>query len=298
MRVFVTGATGCVGSAVAEALKRRGHTVMALARSEAAEEKLDRQGYEVVRGDLQDEMELAKYAALAEGVIHAAFAGYPEGPEIDERAVVNMLGALEGTDKPFLYTSGVWVYGSTGDLRVHEESTLHPIELVEWRPRVEEMVREASGRGVGSVIIRPGVVYGGNQGMLDTMAREALERDAVRIVGSGKQRWAFVHRKDMGRLYVQALEDGAGGVFNATAPPSPTVEEVAQAISLSVGKSGRVEAWPLEDARAVLGLLADGLALDQANISNEWAEESLGWVPRQPPVLAEIMAHSKESDPS
>ncbi len=298
MRVFVTGATGCVGSAVALELKRRGHTIMALARSEASEEKLDRQGYEVVRGDLRDEMELAKYAALADAVVHAAFAGYPDGPKMDEVAVGAMLGALDGTGKPFLYTSGVWVYGPTGDQRVHEESTLHPIELVAWRPQVEDLVRNASRQGVNGVIIRPGVVYGGGRGMLESMAGEARERDAVRVVGSGKQRWAFVHGEDLGHLYAEALEDGAGGVFNATAPPSPTLLEVAQAIGLSVGGSGQVEFWPLQEARAELGPYADALALDQANISNEWAEESLGWVPRQPPVLAEIMAPSKEAGPS
>lgn len=290
MRVFITGASGCVGSGVAEELKKRGHIVMALARSEATESKLDHLGYEVVRGNLKDGIDLAKYAALADAVIHAAFTGDAEGPEVDRSSVEVMLGSLENSGKPFVYTSGVWIYGPTGDVRTHEDSPLRPLSMVAWRPRVEEMVREAASRGVGSVVIRPGVVYGGRRGMLESMAQEALKKDEIRVVGSGEQRWAYVHRKDLGHLYLLALEAEPGSVFNATAHPSPTLMEVAQALGLAVGKSGRVRTWPLEEARAELGPYADALALDQADISSERAEEALGWVPRQPPVLAEIMS--------
>jgi nucleoside-diphosphate-sugar epimerase len=299
MQVFLTGATGYIGSAVAEELVKKGHEVLALARSSSSAKKLKARGYDVVRGDLRDALGLAQAALTADGVIHTAFSNTKDGPKVDAEATTAILLALENSGKPFIYTSGVWVYGDTGDTPVHEEDSLDPPPAVAWRVEVEEKVLRAVDRGVGAVVIRPGIVYGDGDGggLLEAFRKEAQVRGSFRVVEDGSQRWAFVHRRDLADLYEKALQADPGSVFNGTDGTAPPVKELGRVLSASAGGVREVLAWPLEEARDEIGGLAEALALDQGNISSERAASELDWVPQQAPVLSEVLPPCTQGAP-
>jgi nucleoside-diphosphate-sugar epimerase len=292
MRVFVTGATGYVGTAVAEALRAAGHDVLGLARSEEAARKLEAGGCTALRGSLADADVLARGAREADATIHLAATGAADQAEVDTAAVRVMLDALAGGGTPFVYTSGVWVLGSTGDATADEDAPTNAASIVAWRPAVERMVGDAAARGIRSVVIRPGVVYGRGGGTPASFIASGRKKGVVRYVGDGSQRWPFVHVDDLARLYVLALDAPAGTVLNAAGPSLP-VREVAEAAARATG--ARAESWPLEDARARLGVYADALALDQQVSSGR--AEALGWHPSHPSVLDDIRS-AADAEPS
>lgn len=288
MIVFVTGATGYIGTAVVQALRAAGHEVRGLARTWKATGKLEDTGAEVVRGALEDLAVLSRAARAADAVIHLGATGKADQAEVDTAAVGAMLNAVEGTGKPFIYTSGVWVLGHTGDRVADEDAPLDPSPLVAWRAEVEGTMRDAAAWGVRSVVLRPAVVYGRGGGTPGTFVSAARKKGIVRYVGEGTQRWPFVHVDDLADLYVLALDAPAGTVLNAAAGPSLAVREVAEAAAQANGATA--EAWPLDEAREKLGTYADALALDQ-QVSAERAR-GLGWKPSRPSVLEELRAGS------
>ena len=289
MKVLVTGATGYIGSALADALRSAGHEVTGLARSEEAAERLRTRGFRAHLGDLNDPQSLTLAAHENEATIHTALPNGADAPGADRTAVVTILNALEGTGKPFIYTSGIWVYGPTGDRVVTEESELDPIPLVRWRPPHEQLVLNASERGVYSVVIRPAMVYGHGGGIPGAMINEAKEKGVVRFVGTGENRWPQVHVDDLADLYVRALEHApAGTLLNASSGESVRLRDVAQSASRAGGAGGRTESWPLEEARRALGPYADALVLDQ-QVSGRKAVELLGWKPRAASMIEALV---------
>lgn len=283
MRVFVTGATGYVGSAVAHALQAAGHDVLGLARSDEAAGKLEAAGCAVLRGSLADADVLARGAREADAVIHAAATGAADQAEVDTATVHALLDALDGSGKPFIYTSGLWVLGPTDEAVADEDAPVNPAAIVAWRAEVERTTVDAAARGIRSVVLRPGVVYGRGGGTPGGFVASGRKKGVVRYVGDGAQRWPFVHVDDLAELYVLALDAPAGTVLNAAGPSLPA-REVAEAAARATG--ARAEPWPLEDARARLGVYADALALDQ-QVSAERAR-ALGWRPSRPSVLDEL----------
>jgi nucleoside-diphosphate-sugar epimerase len=292
MKVFLTGATGYIGSAVAEALQRAGHEVSGLARSDEAASKLEAAGLHALHGDLHDAESLAAAARAADAVIHTASTNGPDMPQTDRQAVEAIIAALAGTNKPFIYTSGIWVLGDTGERVADEESPLDPTPLVAWRPAVEELALKASERGVRSVVIRPGMVYGRGGGMVAPFIKSAREGSAPRYVGTGENRWPLVHVEDLADLYVKALEAAPPAtLLLAVHGPSLRVREIAEAASRSAGADGRTESWPLDEARKTLGPYADALALDQ-QVSAERSKRLLQWSPRAPTLLEDLASGS------
>ncbi|MBI3683081.1 MAG: SDR family oxidoreductase [Acidobacteria bacterium] len=290
MRVFVTGATGYIGSAVAESLKKAGHRVAGLARSEASAEKLRAAGVEPVPGDLLDPAVIGSHAAPADAVIHTAIAWGPDAAKLDEQAVRAILEALAGTKKPFVYTSGVWVIGDTKGRVAGELTPLRPPAIVAWRPAVEKLALDSAGQGIRTVVLRPAMVYGRGGGFVAAMVKQAREGGVVRIVGSGENHWSFVHLDALAELYVRAAEQApAGELFLASDGPAFTVREVAGMVASVYG--ARVEQWPLEEARKELGLMADALVMDQKIMSTK-AGRMLGWGVKAPLVLDEIRSGS------
>ena len=290
MRVFVTGGTGYVGAVVVEALRAAGHEVAGLARSEEAARRLEAAGCTALRGSLADADVLARGAREADATIHAGATGAADQAEVDTAAVHALLEALEGSGKPFIYTSGVWVLGATGDRVADEDAPVNAAAIVAWRPAVERTVLDAAARGIRSVVIRPGVVYGRGGGTPGGFVASGRKKGVVRYVGDGSQRWPFVHVDDLAELYLLALAGPAGTVLNAAGPSLPA-REVAEAAARAAG--ARAEAWPLEEARARLGVYADALALDQ-QVSAERAR-ALGWRPSRPSVLDELRSGSYTS---
>ncbi|HST57798.1 MAG TPA: NAD-dependent epimerase/dehydratase family protein [Longimicrobium sp.] len=290
MRVFVTGATGYVGGAVAEALRAAGHEVVGLARSDEAARRLEAAGCTALRGSLADADVLARGAREADATIHAAATGAADQAEVDTAAVHALLDALAGSGTPFIYTSGIWVLGATGDAVADDDAPVNAAAIVAWRPAVERLVADAAARDVRSVVLRPGVVYGRGGGTPGGFLASGRKKGVVRYVGDGSQRWPLVHVDDLAALYVLALAAPTGTVLNAAGPSLPA-REVAEAAARATG--ARAEPWPLDDARARLGLYADALALDQ-QVSAERAR-GLGWTPSRPSVLDEL---ARASDPS
>ncbi|HLW00353.1 MAG TPA: SDR family oxidoreductase [Ktedonobacterales bacterium] len=289
MDVFLTGATGYIGGAIADALLRAGHGVLGLARSDQVAEDMQARSISPMRGDLRDAASLTRGAQQADAVIQAGTTNSSDMDQVDSAAVDAMLLALEGTSKPFIYTSGCWVLGNTGDIIADEEAPTDPPSLVAWRPALERRVLAASTRGIRSVVIRPAVVYGrggGTPAMLINLARKS---GAARYIGSGEQHSPMVQVDDLADLYVRALAKApAGSLFNAPGGPTFRFKEIAQAISQPAGLGGRTESWSLEAAREVLGPLADALALD-LQFSGDKAKRVLGWTPRASSVIDDLV---------
>lgn len=193
-----------------------------------------------------------------------------------------MLVALRGTDAPFLYTSDLWVLGNTGDRVVDETAPVDPPAIMDHVPALEERVLEAPG--VRGTVIRPAHVYGRGGGLPAEMVRQAFEQGTARYVGSGSQRWPFVHVDDLADLYVRALDAPAGTLLHATASDAVPARDVARAASRTAGQNVNPEPWPVRNARDDLGRIADALALDQ-QASSDRARDLLGWRPKHPPVL-------------
>lgn len=271
MKVFITGATGYIGSAVARAAEAAGHEVAGLAHHDAARRALVQAGREVVAGGLAETDVLAQAARSADGVVHTASADGEEGPKLDEAAVHAMVDALENSGKPFVYTSGIWVLGETGDEAISEEDRMNPAELVAWRAEVEKWVVAAADRGVRTVVIRPGIVYGRGGGLPAMMARGDLP-----LIGDGENRWPVVHIDDVSRLYVAALERGAAGSVLHGVGDHVRAREVAERLG--------ADSLSLEAARGRMGAFADALALDQ-RVASEKTRDRVEWSPREPGIL-------------
>ena len=293
MEVFLTGATGYIGRAVAEALLKAGHKVTGLARTPERAKQLEARGIRAVPGNLLQPEAIAASARSAEGVIHTANTNDANSPKVDAAVVRAMLKALEGSGKPFVYTSGVWVLGSTGDMVADEQTPLNPTLLVAHRPAIEQEVLGAKSRGVRAIVIRPALVFGGGGGgLLKMFVQSARETGAARYVGDGQNCWPFVDVDDLAQLYVLALEKGASGsLYNAAHGPSFRVREVAEAASIGAGAKGKTQPWPVDEARKALGPFADALVLDQ-RISGEKANKELGWTPRAASVLEDLKTGS------
>jgi nucleoside-diphosphate-sugar epimerase len=292
MRVFLTGATGYIGSAVAEALQKAGHKVTGLARTPEKAKQLEARGISPALGDLLKPESLTGPARSAEGVIHTANTNDKSAPQADAAVVRALLEALSGTGKPFVYTSGVWVLGSTGDNVAGENAPANPTPLVAHRPGIEQEVLGYKSSGVRTVVIRPALVYGRGGSIPAMLVKSAKDSGATRYVGDGRNRWPFVDVEDLAQLYVLALEKApAGSLYNAAQGPSYKVLEVAEAASFGAGTKGKTQAIPLEEARKTMGAFADALILDQ-QVSGEKARKELGWSPRAGSVLEDLKSGS------
>jgi nucleoside-diphosphate-sugar epimerase len=295
MRVFLTGATGYIGSAVAERLRAAGHQLTALARSDASAAKLESAGIQPIRGDFSDPKTVGSAARGADGAISLATT---YDPSIDGPAIDAILDALAGSNRPFIYTSWIWSHGDTGGKVVDETSPANPAELVRWRQSVEQRVLDGAKRGIRSVVIRPAIVYGRGAGIPAGFVDSARKEGAARYVGTGKNRWPLVHIDDLADLYFLALENAPPGtLLLAVSGPSRPVSELAAAASRGAGAGGRTVATPLEEARKTMGPYADALALDQ-QASGRRAQDLLGWQPRRPDVLEELERGSYTSKPA
>jgi nucleoside-diphosphate-sugar epimerase len=287
MRIFLTGATGYIGSAIADALQGSGHQVTGLVRSEEAGARVRERGVMPVLGDMQTPESFLHAARSADGVIHAANTNDANAALVDRGTVEAIAGALEGSDKPFIYTSGVWVLGNTGNTPADEATPPNPIPPVEWRLAVEEFVLDSASRGVRSIVIRPAMVYGRGGGAVAMMSGSA-NTGVVQYIGEGRNHWSFVHVDDLADLYVRALEKApAGSLYHAAEGPPVRISELAGVVAETAGKDVKTHSWVADEAALVLGPYVQGLLLDQ-NVSGKKAKRELGWEPKAPSVLDDV----------
>jgi len=294
MKVLVIGATGYIGSAVAEALRSGGHQVSAIARSSHAREVLESRGYDIVEGDAAHPHSLFAPARAADAIVYAVSVTDADPFAVDSQALRQLIEAAKSPAKRLLYTSGVWVYGDTGPVAATEDAPLHPPPLVARRPELERLVLDAAAGGAHPIVIRPGIVYGHRAGVPMMFVNSAHERGAATIVGDGTNHWACIHVDDLARLYLSALQSApSAGVYNATDGTSYTVQEIAKAASRGSLKDGNVALIPA----AAMGHFGEALALDQ-RVSSERARHELGWEPSAPPIVDDLEHGSYALTPS
>jgi nucleoside-diphosphate-sugar epimerase len=281
VRVLVTGASGFIGGAVLVALKEAGHTVVAPVRNTASAQLVTAAGGDAVVGDVTNVDWFAEQLAAADAAIHTATPGDATSAEFDARIVDGVLAAFTGSAKPYLHTSGVWLWGSNA--HISEDAPLDPPALTSWRVPIEERV--LSAELVASIPV-PGIVYSGRRGLPGLLAAPTASDAVVRLIGDGQQHWTSVHVDDLAQLYVRVLEAAEPlGRIVAVSGQNPTVAEIATA---AVGPTGFV-AESADDTRARLGeQFADALLLDQ-QATGERAR-SLGWRPTRPSLLEELRA--------
>jgi nucleoside-diphosphate-sugar epimerase len=292
MRIILTGATGYIGSAVAARLRAGGHDVRGLARSDEAADALAAAGVTPVRGALGDADVLAAAARDADAVVHAGFDGTRQAVALDAGAVDAFLGALAGSGKALVYTSGTAVLGDTS-AAVADEDAPAANPAMAWRAEIERRVREAEG--VRGIVIRPALVYGrGDASVLRRMRDEARAEGTVSYPGDGANRWGTVHVDDLADLYALAVERApAGALYHAAGPEALEMREIAALASRAAGAEGRTRALDREEAKRRLGFLAGMMAMD-LRVSSARARDELGWTPQRP-SLREEMARGSDA---
>jgi nucleoside-diphosphate-sugar epimerase len=276
MRIFLTGGSGYIGSAVLDAFVRAGHQVDALVRNSEKAGVVQARGGHPVLGDLGDPATYADASAAADGVVHTAFEYSPRGVKVDEAALGALLTPGQQPGRFVIYTSGIWVLG-TRPTPADETAPLNPLELVAWRPAHEQRVLDAATAGVRTVVIRPGVVYGGSRGMVGDIFKDAAN-SLIRVVGSGENHWPLVYDRDLADLYLRvATTQSASGVFHANDEGDERVNDLVAAIASHAKTSPSVRNVPLAEARQKMGPYADALAVDQ--IVRSPRARALGWNP-------------------
>ena len=282
MRIFLTGGTGYIGSAVLEALLRGGHQATALVRDPEKAERMSMRGVLPVIGELASPKSYAAAVEACDGIIHTAYEYSKRGPDVDRAAIDHLLAAARrrsaGAAAPFfIYTSGIWVLGKTTK-PADEDAPLNPAALVAWRPAHERLVLDAGTEGkVRTAVVRPGIVYGGSRGIIGDMLKDAAN-GLVRVIGAGKNYWPCVYDRDLADLYLRlATQRDASGVFHANDEGDERVNDIAEAIARHAKTPADIRHVPLEEARSKMGEYADALALDQKVRSPR--ARALGWTP-------------------
>jgi nucleoside-diphosphate-sugar epimerase len=294
MRIFVTGATGWIGTAVVSELRAAGHDVLGVAHSEAGAERLRAQGVEVYRADVTDPKSLVHGVRSTDATIHLAmhhdFSDLAKTWEIDRTAITTMLDAMAGTNKAFVGTNGTLVVAHPG--KVAREADIEPVKSpLGVRFQAERLVIDAARRGVRSSVIRlaPTVHGAGDKGFIPMLIQLAREKKAAAYIDEGTLHWPAVHRDDAARLYRLAVERAAAGtVLHATAEEGITQRAIAEAIGTGIGVPTKSVA--AVDAGAHFGWMAMVVGLDNRATSAA-TRERCAWRPERPGLLDDMRAN-------
>ncbi len=284
MTVVLTGGTGFVGSAVLRVLVEAGHDVTAIVRSSESADAVEKAGATAVVGDITDVAWLSQQFAVADGAIHTASPGDATSADFDAAVVNAAVSAYQGTGKPYVHTSGVWVYGSGADIT--EDTLFDPPALTAWRTDVEKILLDAGS--VRGVIVAPGIVYGSGQGLANLVVQPDEAGD-FRLIGNGTQHWTTISADQLAGLYLRSFENpDARGYYIGVNDDHPTVRELAQAAAAAAG-AGQVVSESEQDTRdRLFAPLVDALLLDQTVSATSRARAELGWHPTGASLVDEI----------
>jgi nucleoside-diphosphate-sugar epimerase len=288
MKIFVTGATGFIGSAVVPELIKAGHQVLGLSRSDAGAKSLAAAGAQAHRGDLTDLESLRSGAAVSDAVIHTAFghdfSKFAENCEIDRRAIEALGSVLEGSDRPFIVTSGTAGLAAPGQVAT-EDNNIPPNFPF---PRVsEQMALALVPKGVKASVMRlPQVHDTTKQGLVTYLIAVARQKGVSAYVGEGQNRWSAAHVLDVARLYKLAMEKHeAGAKYHAVAEEGVIMRDIAEAIGR--GLKVRVVSLSPEQAEAHFGWLGM-FASNDLRASSAQTRRKLGWNPTGPGLIADL----------
>ncbi len=290
MRVFLTGATGFIGTAIISELTKAGHRIIGLARSDAGAKSLTDAGAQVHRGDLEDLESLRSGAAASDGVIHCAFnhdfSKYAANCEADRRAIEALGSVLVGSDRPLVVTSGTAVVFTPGRLATEDDA---PIPSSGGIPRSasEEAVAAIVSRGVRASLVRlPQVHDRAKHGLVSMLIDIASQKGVSAFVGDGLNRWPAVHLLDTASLYRLALEKGAAGDrFHAVGEEGVPLREIAAAVGRRLNVP--VVAKTPEEAADHFGWLGVFVGAD-APASSAKTQERLRWHPTQAGMISDL----------
>jgi nucleoside-diphosphate-sugar epimerase len=289
MRVFVTGATGFIGTAVVRELTDAGHRVLGLARSDAAAKSLVAAGADVHQGSLEDIESLRSGAAAADGVIHTAFIhdfdNYGPAAETDRLAIETLGNALTGSNRPLIVTSGSLLAQRKGPLAT-EDDAANP----NFPRKSEDAALALAGRGVRASVLRlPPSVHGkGDHGFVPQLINIAREKGVSAFIGDGLNRWPAVHRLDVAHLYRLVLESGApGATYHGIAEEGVPAREIAEAIGR--GLNVPVVSKSVEEATDHFGWIGRFFGID-GPASSAQTQGRLGWQPTRPGLVADLNA--------
>ncbi|MFI6513517.1 SDR family oxidoreductase [Streptosporangium sp. NPDC050855] len=300
MRVFVTGASGWIGSALTPELIGAGHQVVALARSDASAAALASAGAEVIRGTLDDLDVLHDTAAASDGVVHLAFkhdlafqGSFQSAADADRRAVETFGKALAGSARPFVLASGLlWLtsgrVSTEEDGRASDSSSAHTAEGPEIRMSTARLTIGLADRGVRSCVVRlPPTVHGeGDNGFMPALIGIARAKGVSGHIGDGSQRWPAAHRIDAAHLFRLALEGApAGSVLHAAADQGVPIRSIAEIVGRHLDLP--VRSIPADAAAGHFGWLADFLSVDSP-ASSDLTRELTGWHPTGPSLVEDL----------
>lgn len=287
MRVFITGASGFIGSAVVRELRSAGHSVVGLARSDASAAALVAAGVEVVRGDLTRPETLAAGVTQADAVIHLAFdhdfSRFGESCASDHRAITALGDAIVGTPKLFVVTSGTGLVRAEGRPTTEDDPPLAGSAV----PRTSEAAAEAvAQRGVQVAVVRlPQVHDTRRAGLVSFVIEVARQKGFVAYVGEGTNHWAAAHVNDVAKLYRLALEKGAAARYHAVAEEGVGLRAIADVVGRGLGLP--VRSIPPDEAPAYFGWMAH-LAATDARSSSDKTRTALAWDPTGPGLITDL----------
>ncbi|KHJ68390.1 3-beta hydroxysteroid dehydrogenase [Pantoea rodasii] len=288
MRLFVTGASGFIGSAIVKKLQARGVDVLGLARSDASAEKLQHQSVQVIRGDLEDIASLRTAVEQSDGVIHAGyihdFSRMDHAAAIDQQAILAMGEVLAGSNRPLVVTTGTALV-SPGRLAIEQTQ---PVSGGHPRSDSNIAALAMADKGVRVSLVRlPPTVHGaGDHGFVPMIINMAKEKGAAVYIGDGSNRWPAVHRDDAAELFCLAAEKAeAGAILHAIQEEGIAFRQIAETIG--TGLSLPVKSLTQEEAKAWLGWMAFFASVDNP-ASSEWTRQTFNWQPTGPGLLQDM----------
>ena len=289
MRVFLTGATGFIGSRVLQDLLGAGHQVLGLTRSDTGERWLEEAGATAHRGTLEDIGSLARGAAQADAVIHTAFdhdfSRFAENCEKDRRVIGAMAEALVGSDRPLIITSSTGI----GNIGPGQPAVEQAVDWSHSLPRIagEQAGVEAADRGVSVTVVRlPQVHNTEKQGLISPFIEVSRAKGLSAYVRDGTNRWPAAHVSDVARLYRLALEHHeAGARYHAVAEEGVSVRQIAEIVGAGLGVP--VASLTTDEAAEHFGWLAMFVGMDMP-ASSTWTQARLNWTPTGPGLITDL----------